>query len=833
MINFRTLFLIVVSLWTYLAPVAQVEALPPKVGVKLLADSTALVPGTKAKLAVAFELEDGWHIYWRNRGEAGKEPEFDWQLPKGFEIGPMQFPAPRRYVEQGGIHTFILEGSPIMLTELKVPQDASAGQTVSISLEVQWFACKTMCYPGNKSLTLKLPVVNDRSQAKPANELEFRIAGHELPQPMAKAKYMKKLWAAANVDKIKPGSQFDVAVVLDVAEGYHINSSKPLSEYLIATDVFHDAVEGLDISRPRFPKGELEPSPMPGEKQSVYRGRTVILLSVQADNAIKGEKVSLSGVVTYQACSDKTKQCYAPTSAEWEVVIPIAKEGEKVSLAHNELFKTAQARAIEPAESLVKDVQDVTPPQETSTQKPEGQADVSASKPSSMPTSDTWLGKSQRWLADRGIIGFLIMAFIGGFILNLMPCVLPVISIKILSFVQQSKESRLRVFTLGLAFSFGILMSFVVLGILIVFMGQQWGGLFQRPQVVIGLAAVVTAFALSLFGVFTLYAPKMVGELGEKVQQEGHLSSFGMGILATVLGTACTAPFLALVVAIASQQPSGLGMLIFIVAGIGMAFPYVLLAAKPVWLRFIPKPGPWMKTFEQVMGFVLLATVIWLFNTVGTQLGSEGMLWVLLFLLFVGVAAWFYGKVEFGASLRKKVVCYSGAAVLLVGGWVFCFQVVTTIPELIIKQRNLLLGGESNWLTDLNWSNDEIPWVRYTRDRARKAVASGRTVFIDYTAEWCGTCKANEKAFINTKPVRESMKRLKVIPFKADYTLFDPEIKKDLEELGSGGVPMYLIIPANRPDGVIRLDEVITSSYVVKMLEKAAAGSDASALAGS
>jgi thiol:disulfide interchange protein DsbD len=283
-----------------------------------------------------------------------------------------------------------------------------------------------------------------------------------------------------------------------------------------------------------------------------------------------------------------------------------------------------------------------------------------------------------------------------------------------------------------------------------------------------------------------------------------------------------------------------------------MSFPYVLLAAQPVWLKFVPRPGPWMVTFERIMGFLLLATVVWLLNTVGAQLGAEGLVWTLVFLLFVAAAAWLYGKVEHGAPVERRLGYYGGAAGLLIAGWLLCFQVAVRIPELIAHRKEIRLAMDADWLDQFDQDADgdraepagqpgaasvtsqrdangvrekprweEIPWVNYTRERARTAVVKGRTVFIDYTAEWCLNCKTNEQTIIDTEPVRETMQRLGVVPFKADYTLYDPEIREDLLKYGSGGVPMYLVIPANQPDRVIRLDELNTQSAIISALEKA------------
>ncbi len=822
----RRLALQLLLLCPIITGVAAGQEKAPKVEVSLLADRTAWVPGEPVDLAVRFKLEDGWHIYWRNRGEGGLEPSFKWDLPEGWRVGDLAFPYPRRYVDAGGEHTFILEGEPTILAPVTAPKDAVPGTQVTVSVDVAWMACRKACVLGNKKLSLTLPVAGGEAKAEPANEEAFRFARGSLPVPAGQAQYMKRLYAVADVDKVKPGGKFEVAVVFEVADGHHINSHKPLDEFLIPTDVFHDLTKGLYVGRARFPAGKLEESGLPGQQLSLYRGRAVVLLPVEAEPGLTGDQVRIRGVATYQACSDQTKVCYRPMAAEWELTLPVAKSGEKVTPVNTELF--AAARREIPAEEQ----------KATTSRAASGAAEGPPGKDSGrseglLLTSQSWVGRLQASLERLGLVGYIIMSLVGGLILNLMPCVLPVISIKVLSFVQQAKESRVRVLTLGLAFAAGIELSFIVLGVLIVGLGRTtWGGLFQYPQVIIGLAAVVTAFALSLFGVFALFPPKIVGDLAGRVEGEGHLSAFGMGLLATVLGTACTAPFLTGAVAIAVRQPAIVGMLIFVCAGLGMGFPYVLLAAKPMWVRFVPKGGPWMVTFERLMGFCLLGTTVWLLNPLAAQIGGDGLLLAVLFLLLVSVAAWLYGKVEYGAAPRRKAVYYGMAAVVVAGGWWVCFGWWATIPDLIERQQTLVQGvwaqpapssrpGDEDEFAPVVWRDDEIPWIPYTRERARRAVSRGHTIFIDYTAEWCVNCKANEKAVIDTRPVREAMKRLGVLPFKADYTLPSDEITDDLRKYGSGGVPLYLIIPAGQPDNVIRLDEVLTTSALIGGLEKA------------
>ncbi|HSW44869.1 MAG TPA: protein-disulfide reductase DsbD domain-containing protein [Phycisphaerae bacterium] len=766
-----------------------------KVKARLFADRSALVPGQAIQLGIGFEIAEGWHIYWQNSGEGGMAPSFKWIMPEGFEVGPIRFPLPKRHVDAIGAHTYVLEGEPVLLTVLKVPADLKPGGEVVIGANARWLACREVCVIETQELELKLPVAAGASEAKLTHADDFKYAGGRLPLEAAKAKHLETLTAAADVDRLAPGAKFRVAVVLEVEPGFHVNSNKPLIKGLIPTDVFPYKVEGLNFEQPVFPAGRIEKSEL-GEL-SLYSGRTVIVLPIEADNELEGERVRIGGVLTYQACEDKTKQCYPPTGAEWEVTLPIARVGEAVRSVNEDVF----------------------------TESGPGAGTQRSAEGSGTREAGSWLQRVQARLAGLGIVGYLVMALIGGFILNLMPCVLPVISIKILSFVQQAGESRLRIFTLGAVFALGIEVSFLVLGGIIIGLGQylgvsqQWGGLFQSPQVVIGLSAVVLAFALSLFGVFSLNPPTVVNELGGKVQREGHLSAFGMGLLATFLGTACTAPFLSAVVAIAVKQPPANGLLIFATAGVGMAFPYLLLAAQPAWIKIIPRPGAWMATFEHLVGFCLLATVVWLLNPLTAQIGGDGLQWALVFLLLVAVAAWVYGRLGFDAPPARKLRSWSIIAILVVGGWVLCFRVVHTIPELAAAQRAVRAGGIG---IVRGWDGPDIPWVVYTRQGVTETVKAGKTVFVDYTADWCATCKTNERLILSSREVREAMRRLGVVPFKADYTSFDPEIKKDLEDFGRSGVPMYVIYPAGRPDEPILLDELLFSaSAVVEALEKA------------
>ncbi len=769
------------------------------VKLQLLSEQPAAVPGQTVTLGIQYEIDADWHIYWRNPGDSGFAPSFDWTLPDGYTVGMVRYPPPHREVMPPNLNTFVLSGSPVLLATLQVPESATAGQEVTISLQSDWLVCtETTCLPGKGEASISLPVVATEEEVPEADEdtaFTFEFARKMLPSIPDQASYLDRVQAVASVDAVHPGERFNVAVVVDIEDGFHINAHDPLLADFISTDVFPHLLDGAFLDPFEFPAGKKVTMPGLDGPLAVYDGTAIFTMPVSPDGKLDGETMTISGVVTYQACSDETKQCFPPTAALWGVKLPIAIDGEPAAVNASVFQRGPAAGDLDvEVESTGLEIDWASHDFGTG-DKASQAAGRQGSTVTGFQSPESFLGRIQSALSSMGFVGWMIMAMMGGFVLNLMPCVLPVISIKVLSFVRQAKEDRARIFLLGSAFAAGIVVSFMVLGVLILALNQTWGGLFQYPVVVIALAAFVTAFAMSLFGVFALFPPRIVNELGGQVEsREGVGGAFGMGLLATLLGTACTAPFLSAAIAFASQQPPVVGFLIFVFAGLGMAFPYVLLAAQPAWVRFIPKPGSWMKTFEQLMGFLLIGTVIWLVRPLPAQIGTDGFLWTLVFLLFVAISVWLYGHVEYGAPAGKKVKYYTLALVCLVGGGVVSF---------------------------VDWGKPEIPWVPYTRERAMRAVDDGYTIFVDYTADWCASCKTNKYTAIETRAVSRLIDEYRIVPFEADYTNLDPEITEDLERYNRSGVPMYLVIPANRPDEAFLLGEFLTQSAVLKGLEAA------------
>lgn len=405
---------------------------------------------------------------------------------------------------------------------------------------------------------------------------------------------------------------------------------------------------------------------------------------------------------------------------------------------------------------------------------------------------------------------YLLMALLGGAILNLMPCVLPVISLKVMSLVSQAGESSQRVRQLGVAFSAGVVATFVLLALVVVGLkstGEQigWGFQFQSPAFVIALAALVFVLGLSLFGVVTVRLPYTSGGLGGLADREGVVGSFANGILATILATPCTAPFLGSALGFAFSQPASTTIAIFTTTGIGMALPYALLAWQPGWARWLPSPGPWMERFKQSMAFLLMATCLWLLWVLGRQLGMEAVVWTVGFLLCLAMAATLIGSwLDLRSSRRRRRVIWTIAILITLAGYHQLIHPLLTEP----------VAAASATATDETWQS-------FDRRQVEEMIGAGRTVFIDFTADWCWTCKVNERVVLADPDIQAAFARQDVALIKADWTNRDPEITQMLYAFGRPGVPLYVIFAGGRVDKPVVLPEVITPDIVLAALAEA------------
>jgi thiol:disulfide interchange protein len=409
----------------------------------------------------------------------------------------------------------------------------------------------------------------------------------------------------------------------------------------------------------------------------------------------------------------------------------------------------------------------------------------------------------------RGVLTFLLFGFLGGLILNLMPCVLPVISLKIFGFIQQAGQSRQKIFRSGIAFTIGIFAWFIALALILIVLkttGRDvtWGGFqFTNAYFVLALSVIVLVFALNLFGVFEITLPQsMTRGLVSTGDRKDDLGSFFQGVFATVLATPCTAPFLGTALGFAFTQSAAIILAMFVAIAAGMSAPYLLLSAQPAWLRFLPRPGPWMVHVKQFMGFLLLATLLFLVYVLGAQRGLEGAIWASCFLLVIAVACWMKGAFALPTvSAAKRTFVFVLMLLLVVAGGTYFIGDKFQSTK-IASADSQLRGG----------------WQPFTPERLQAELEQGRTVFVDFTAAWCLTCKFNETNVLESADVRDAFQRRGIVKLKADWTNGDPVITKLLRHFGRPGVPLYVLYPGKNEEPIV-FPELLTKGMLLEKVE--------------
>jgi thiol:disulfide interchange protein DsbD len=396
----------------------------------------------------------------------------------------------------------------------------------------------------------------------------------------------------------------------------------------------------------------------------------------------------------------------------------------------------------------------------------------------------------------------LAFAFIGGILLNLMPCVFPVLGIKVMGFIEHAHGDARAMRIQGIAFTIGVLLSFLALaGIMLALRagGTQlgWGFQLQSPAVVTLLAALFFLLALNLSGVFQwgAFAQSMTSNMSARGR---YADAFLSGILASVVATPCTAPFMGAAVGFTVSQGTGLALAVFLTLGIGMALPVLLLAFFPGLLKKLPKPGPWMETFKQVLAFPLYATVAWLAWVLGAQAGNDAVLALLAGLVLIAMGAWVYGRWAHSGSVWQPAV----AILFAIAGVALAWPGAGTPLGIVSVAR----AGE-------------LPWQAWSPEKVRELNADGRAVFVDFTAAWCVTCQVNKRVALHNEAVIKAFALSDLVPLKADWTRQDPRITEALAALGRNAVPVYAIYVPGDPTPRL-LPEVLTPSLVLEQISR-------------
>ena len=413
------------------------------------------------------------------------------------------------------------------------------------------------------------------------------------------------------------------------------------------------------------------------------------------------------------------------------------------------------------------------------------------------------------FLLNLGLPGWLLLAFLGGFILNVMPCVLPVLSLKVFSLLKHSGQSKAQALLHGGAYTAGVVASFLALaGVLLALrsVGERigWGFQLQSPNFVVLLTLVFFLFALNLMGVFEV-GTSLVGADTKVSKRNDALGSFGMGVLAAVVGAPCMGPLVASVSGIAVQTNAATGLLIFGVMGLGLASPFLFLSIFPKLVAYLPKPGVWMESVKQFMGFLLMAAVVFLALVAGRLGGVDAVIALLIALLVAGLAAWIYGRwsVPVKPKRTQRIAQVISLALLVFAGYY-------AINETKAAYDNFETGSSVS-------KNGQ--WQPWSAERVEAELAQGNSVFIDFTASWCLICQVNKKVATHTEATEALFEEYGVVALEADWTRYDPAITTELERFGRSGVPLYVLYA---PDGEVTvLPQSLTNGMVREAVEGA------------
>jgi suppressor for copper-sensitivity B len=578
----------------------------------------------------------------------------------------------------------------------------------------------------------------------------------------AQLKAPRKATFVLNADRTayEAGAPARVAALVTIEHGWHVNSHKPSFEYLIPTVLDLTLPAGWPQETVQYPAAKMKVFSFEPKPLAVYDGDVVMLAAVQVPKGVKKGTYPVSAALRYQACNDT--QCLPPVTAEARIELTVGPGGQP---RHGELFVTGN----------------------------DGGAAAAPEPPAVETASEAPLAK-----AAGGLGVMLLLALLGGLILNAMPCVLPVLSLKVFGLVRSAGHGRAEVVRGALATSAGILSSFLALALVAVVAHQAgaavgWGVQFQHPGFVAFLAVVVVLFCLNLWGLFEIPLPQRlarlggIGSSGANGPREGIAGHFFSGLFATLMATPCSAPFLGTAIGFALAQPAPVVFAIFAALGLGMALPYLLIAAAPGVARLLPRPGAWMETVRGVMGFLLAAAAVWLFYVLSSQVAPEQLAAIQLGLLGIALFTWIQHRVANGRALRGM----AGAGV-----------VAAIAITMFAATGATAARGEARQGLTASQPAGLIPWVQFDRARAESLARGGQLVFVDVTADWCFTCKVNERLVIDTPEVARAFEDHNVVPMRADWTNKNDEIGKFLAAHGRYGIPFYLLYRPGRPPHV-------------------------------
>ena len=788
------LMLLTASISVVAAPV-RVEA----VEVELVAPTRELRAGQWEWIGLRIRHDPHWHTYWRNPGDSGLPTRLTIDAPAGIEVDALQWPRPERFLI-APLASYGYEGNIVLPLRVRVPQSL-AGQSIALSGAASWLMCRDVCIPGDATLKLSVPILSgDSSPSRSAHAEAFERALALLPR---EAVDLAVGFGESELSIALPASRLSASPNLPHVEFF------PYSEQGLR----HAAVQRLVA----LPAG------------SEWPARVVIELNEDGRRLINDRGFARADL------------------ARGMLMI-----GDQVIEVLPTLSATPFAAGPELARVEAKPV--VMPPGASSPTASRGGVlgaflpGPGARSASALPAPNDG---GSLWLA----LGFAVL---GGVILNLMPCVFPVIGLKVLAFASHApiptgarsqalavsaREAASSTRATALAFAGGVLASFLALGALMLGLKSAglaagWGFQLQSPIFVSAMALLFVAIGLNLAGLFEIglgLTQLARFDIGPQAKQDGAwrwASNVGSGALAVLVATPCTAPFMASALGFTLAASAAEALAVFIAIGLGMAAPYLLLGWFPGWLKWLPKPGRWMESLRQALAFPMFITAAWLAWVLGQQAGIDAVFALAVGAVLIGLGAWCLGRFVQPRGLARAKLA-GVLAILALGGGVWLalttadqsgMMLQRSMPAASLPQPMGLLPPGAPPETALSQGNPAVAgavatapnaaaWQVWSRDRVDQALASGQPVFVDFTAAWCVSCQANKKLVLDRDVIVQAMAERSVLRLRADWTQRDAAITAELARYGRSGVPLYLLFdPSSKAPRI--LPELLTVGMV-------------------
>lgn len=724
--------------------VSEQDLLPVDQAFRLRAEAVS-----RNRIDLHWQIAPGYYLY-RERIGGGEIQGFKqnpWQLPEGQKKHDEFFGDVQIY---RGKVTARITG-------------AAADDLDSVTLEVRYQGCADagVCYPPQKRrLQVSLPRGSGVAAALSAPATPLRLPGagpsalpgvQSLPLPAEQAFGFEAIAQDGNT----------VLLRFTPAPGYYL--------YRDRTTLSASGAAGLRTAAPRWPAGQSYRDEHFGDVV-VYFDQTEVPLPLLREHA---EPVEITLAATFQGCQ-RDGICYPPMTRRVNVALPAGRVSPRDQAS-------AVPLPIQPLSSAPLPAAEPVAP--------------SAATPTTNPGQPP---RQQPPASEHGLLAALLLALLGGLVLNLMPCVLPILSLKVLG-LAHSGESRSRARAHALCYTLGVLVSFAVVGALVIGLraaGQAagWGFQLQQPWFVAALVYLLFAVGLSLTGVFTLGSN--FGGLGQSLtRRPGPLGDFFTGVLACVVASPCIAPFMGSALAYAFTAPALVALLVFLALGVGLALPFLLIGLIPSLARRLPAPGAWMETLKQGLAFPMYLSAIWMLWVLGKQRGVDAIALVLVGIAALALGLGWFERSRWNSHRRGQWFSLLLLALALLPVWG-----VTRLP-----------------VSPAALDSGQVAYSAQLLDRLR---AGDRVVFVNISADWCVTCKANERGVLGSAAFRDLLRRTDAVYMSGDWTNVDPAISAFLEQHHAVGVPLYVIYGPGAPPRV--LPTVLTEAVVEDALLRAA-----------